>query len=323
MKAMRLAGHVRRRTTAFSLFVVGFMVSFAVGSLFATSADAYCRRHAVPGSGPSSEDEDPMDGTCHWKRGGLPVFWGSECVEYRVVVDPGLLSQQFTKEMADDIVKEAASAWTNAKCDARPPLPTRPSIRLANIDRERCLATERPGIHAQTANEIRFSDREPPEDPDVLATTWTHAFPASGELASAQVEVFRKVQDSSGPDLGSVCPRDVDMTDAQRRAYLVNVVRHELGHFLGFAHADTEDAVMDAIYPACDGASRLREDDRKAICETYPPDARVRQGCSVSVVQHESPRGQPEERGGGVVVSVVLGVTVLLRSSAKVRRRRR
>jgi hypothetical protein len=195
-------------------------------------------------------------------------------VEYRVVVEPELKSKGFTDLQAREIVQTATKAWILASCESKLSKQPSPSIKLLDVDEQRCAGGPL-GIAAETSNEIRFMDGDSP-DLGVLAKT-KRRFRASGALASSTIQVFR--QRGEGNQVA-----EERMTPEQLKDYRTNVVRHELGHFLGLAHSNVADSIMYFQYNS-QASVPLTADDRAAICEVYPPDAPPGQGCSVSAVE--------------------------------------
>jgi hypothetical protein len=116
-------------------------------------------------------------------------------------------------------------------------------------------------------NEIRFTDRPSPEG-SVLAKTNSKFDMKTGAIAESQIRIFRDAQYD-------------DFTKKETIARLKNIVRHELGHFLGLAHSNDSRAAMYAYYEP-KKTDALLEDDTAAICDAYNPDGPVNQGCDVA-----------------------------------------
>lgn len=244
-----------------------FAVLAGVVALFATApAEAFCRRTTTSNN---AESFDPAAiGRCDDAPNALPLYWAQSCVEYRVVVDPELETQgKMTQARAAEITHRAFESWSTAQCsstrgEARPP-----AIQLVDVAQSRC-----PGARWSGHNEVRFTAQ--PSDGDGLAVTDLAFDPATGGVMTAVTRVF-----DDYAHLGA--------SQAEVDASVAYIVRHELGHFLGLAHSEHEDAVMNASFRTST-TEALSEDDMRGICEAYGPDAPIGAGCAVALARPRS-----------------------------------
>jgi hypothetical protein len=249
---------------------------------FSPAAAAYCRKTT---NAPSDPSYDPSaTGVCGDGPHALPLYWAHPCIEYRITVADDLVeADTMTQARAREIVHRAAAAWEGARCDGAA---GGPRIRLVDVADARCAtATER------TTNEVRFVAT--PAQGAQLAVTDVSLGPDNGAILGATTRIF---------DVIATLGATPDETDPK----VEYIVRHELGHFLGLAHSEDTGAVMYARFQG--GTDALTEDDRRAICDAYDPQAPTGAGCRAAP-------GGPVH--GRVVAALLVGLGLL------VRRRRR
>ncbi|HSO33058.1 MAG TPA: matrixin family metalloprotease, partial [Labilithrix sp.] len=270
-------------------FILGALMGL-VAFVATLPAAAYCRKTTASDA---SESVDPARaGACESGAGStLPLYWTKSCIEYRIVVDPALEAKgTMTYARAADIVHRAAAAWATAQCPSASG-GTRPvAVQTVDVALGRC-ANERWSTH----NEIRFTTE--PSDGDTLAVTDLAFDAGTGSVLTAVTRVF-DVYDGLGA------------TPAESDPHVEYVVRHELGHFLGLAHSERSDAVMNARFRAR-ASDGLTADDVKGICDAYSADAPVGAGCGVA----REPRGLA---GPAVIVALALLVLLKRRRAAAV-----
>jgi hypothetical protein len=173
-----------------------------------------------------------------------------------------------TSARATELVHRATTAWNEAQCPSSGGGSRPAAIRTVDVATGRCE-----GERWTTHNEVRFTTE--PSDGDTLAVTDVTFDGANGGVLTAVTRVFDVYA-----DLGAT-PGEID----PRMEY---VVRHEMGHFLGLAHSEVTESVMNASFRARanDG---LTTDDLHGLCAAYSPDAPIGAGCGVAL-ERERPR---------------------------------
>jgi hypothetical protein len=225
--------------------------------------------------------------------GGTPLFWESSTVVIHLASSsvPGV-------EPADARAAFLSSlrAWSRAGgC-----------TRAVFVDGGEVtgLATNLERMSPDMENRVVFrADAWPAElGPETLALTSAVYRRTTGEIIDADIDMnaVDHAWSISTPPLDG--HDDVD-----------NTLTHELGHVLGFAHSEVEDATMYARAELAETSKRdLAEDDITAVCDVYPGGARrgPQSLCATG------PR-----REGGALSWLGLGMLVLLASRRRVTRR--
>jgi hypothetical protein len=242
------------------------MRAVLVGACLLTpgTASAYCVARGC--------DEDPSfnstfegptqclyEGHC-LVSGGVELHWPKSCISYGVQRD-GSESDDIDFDTARDIVAVAFDTWLSADCGGG----VGPSVAMKDMGAIDCHKAEYNQEQAN-ANVILFRDDDWPyvtSSFTALALTTLTYNVRDGEIYDADIEV-----NSFGTTL-SVMDDVVDY-DFQ------SIITHEIGHFLGLSHSNTEGATMWPDYQS--GHTELRDlddDDALGICAVYPPDEEV------------------------------------------------
>lgn len=212
-----------------------------------TVAHAYCRTTTQP----LPANYSPSRG-CFTQ--GLYIFWRNACVSYSI---NSAASRNIPYEDAKRIIDESFATWMNAACadgDA-------PGISVSNIGPSNC-GEVRYNVNSTNQNVIVFRDDVwPYNDPFSTLGLTTVTFNAeTGEIYDADMEINSSARNLSITD--QVPARGFD---------LQSVITHEVGHFLGLAHATDVRSTMYASYkPGSVALRTLSPDDVGGLCAIYP-----------------------------------------------------
>jgi MYXO-CTERM domain-containing protein len=223
----------------------------ALGALaFATEASAFCRSTTCRSTAtkPCNTDADgcPTDGS--------KLFWPTSCVSYAM---NELGTQDLDPGDTRAIIKKAFQAWSELPCPGG-------SASMTFQEREpvSCKVSEY-NKDGHNLNVILFQDDDWKYRgiDGTLAKTSVTYNDATGEIYDADIEV-------------NAANNTVTITDdpAKVEYDLQAILTHEVGHFIGIAHAPDFSAVMFASYsPGSVSQRTLTPDDVDAVCAIYPP----------------------------------------------------
>ncbi|HVU03926.1 MAG TPA: matrixin family metalloprotease [Polyangiaceae bacterium] len=235
---------------------VGALVSFATAR-----AHAFCRTTTCD---PKVEHCNKDSDGCVIE--GKPLIWREHCISFATQKDG---SKQVPYAVADGVFRAAFMQWAQANCGGE-----HPSFEVWDVGPVECNEPEFNDF-LPNANVWMFRDDSWPyhDDTQTLALTTVLFERGSGVILDADVEVnSHAMQITTGT------------TDVKRD--LQSIATHEAGHFLGLSHTLVKGATMQAQYTQGDLNYRsLSEDDRKAICDAYPPN-RVTPICSKPTPAH-------------------------------------
>ncbi len=282
------------------------MACVACSLSFASRASAFCRSRTEPAS---------VQGTCGTV--GAQLAWQGVCAGYsHFVTVPDEAGVTLDQVRAEAVT--AAARWHSVPCDAAM---TPPYYELRALTADRTSDTfvlSGYDARAPNANTVSFNTiwtLNGNHHLGTIAVTIVTFDRVSGEILDADVELnqFSDVNpDGFRFTVGMPQPNSAD---------LPTILTHEFGHFLGMAHSDQSTAVMWPEAGLGETRRDLRQDDRDAICDAYPPDrtpqltcnlvpfggfaltqqgARVVGGCAVSPSQPTNPR-----RGGAFAISLI------------------
>ncbi len=236
--------------------------------LGSSTAHAYCRTTTCDGKLEECQT-NPSNGC---PATGIPLYWPDTCVTFGVH-KAGSPRRGITFEEAQKAAEGGFASWIGAKCDASG---QRPSIGVVSKGELECDRVQynypAPGQDfppGPNANAIIFRDDTWPyfEDPSnermTLALTTITYLKDTGEIVDADIEI-----NSANVALST---SDTNITND-----LQAILTHEAGHFFGLAHSLVRGATMNKLYNVNVGDATFRslsDDDRRGICDLYPPGA--------------------------------------------------
>ncbi len=212
-----------------------------------TVAHAYCRTTTQP----LPANYSPSRG-CFTQ--GLYLFWRNACVSYSI---NHAASRNIPYEDAKRIIDDSFATWMNAVCADG----NGPGISVSNIGPANC-GEVRYNADSTNQNVIVFRDDGwPYDDPYSTLGLTTVTFNAeTGEIYDADMEINSSARNLSITD--QVPAKGFD---------LQSVITHEVGHFLGLAHATDVRSTMFASYkPGSVALRTLAPDDVGGLCAIYP-----------------------------------------------------
>ncbi len=225
-------------------------LALAVGFL-ASEVGAFCRTTTAP----LPPSYSPTRG-CYPE--GLPLFWRNACVGYSLQEDA---SSGISLEQATAAIDAAFATWTNTTCTASGAIV---GISASNLGPVSC-GEVRYNTDGPNQNVIVFREASwPYNDPNNTLGLTTITFNSEdGEIFDADMEI-----NATGGNLSIGDPVPAEGFD------FASVVTHEIGHFLGLAHATSSQSTMFASYrPGSSALRSLAQDDRDGLCAIYPTDA--------------------------------------------------
>lgn len=289
-----------------------FLAALLAGafSLSAIDAEAYCRSRTCKHT---LERSCRMEGSCIVE--GKVLYRPGSCASY-AVEESGSKKHSITPERFDELIQEAFDRWLTVDCgDGQPP-----SLDVVSLG---SVACDEVSYNSDSGNVGVFLFRQEwdLEDFDAFALTTTHYERTTGEIYDVDVEI-----NATLPEFVTEDPLDgVD---------LPSILTHEVGHFLGLAHASTPDAVMFPNYsPGVDNLRLLGADDVAGLCEIYPPGRKTssdrcapRHGfardCEFAPLDASGACAQTSGGTGGTLALLGVGFFALLGRVRRLRARR-
>jgi hypothetical protein len=279
------------RTTLAAASLVSAALAFGCGSSTGesigidhsanTGGNGYCRTTTCPVDG----NYPTADGRCEpddWSESAkcrnlpasnAPLFWRTSCVGYDL---NELASRHVSYDDVSIAVRGAFEAWLSASCPSDGTGPSHPSIDVRDLGAVSCAAHTYDAIGPNQNVIVFHDDTWPYEAADkkasgapkslTIAATRVTYNADSGEIYDADVEL--NSADYVLVPLDGTSPVGSDTFDLQ------TILTHELGHFLGLAHAPSPSAVMYASGDSTGSTSKreLAAEDVRGICAIYPPD---------------------------------------------------
>ena len=218
-----------------------------------TAAHAYCRTTTQP----LPANYSPSRG-CFTQ--GLYLFWRNACVSYSI---NHAASRNIPYDDAKRVIDESFATWMRATCADG----SAPGIAVSNIGPANC-GEVRYNADSPNQNVIVFRDDVwPYDDPYSTLGLTTVTFNAeTGEIYDADMEINSSARNLSITD--QVPAKGFD---------LESVITHEVGHFLGLAHATDVRSTMYASYkPGSSALRTLAPDDVAGLCAIYPNEVDAR-----------------------------------------------
>jgi hypothetical protein len=214
-------------------------------------ANAYCLTHGC--SDKKQQCEYDQNGCL---TTGPLLHWASGCVSFDVQ-RAGSPLRGISYDEAHEAIVAGFTQWLNADCGNG----QGPAITISDYGPVECRQAEY-NQEASNANIFMFRDDDWPYENaiDTLALTTLIFNADNGEIYDADVEV-NTVQ--SPMSTGQIGPTDIDFA---------SVITHEIGHFLGLSHSNSEGSTMMPSYaPGQTAMSSIEYDDVKGVCAALPP----------------------------------------------------
>ena len=252
-------------------FGLRVFVGVAILMFASSNASAYCRKRAIPlavrkkyasvvikafTNGVCEDDQVEEFKTYPW------IYWPSACTSFSVSTS---LPQTLSAEAASSLTALAFSQWSGSRCDEVVG-DARPSIDVRDLGTASCSTVGYDATGGPNQNLIVYQanwDKVKPNnlvsDADTLGLT-TVSYDDSGRILDADMRINMQINPATADPVAS------------EKWDLREIVTHEAGHFLGFAHSGEESAVM--YYSAVVGETKKRylaDDDRVLVCTTYRP----------------------------------------------------
>jgi hypothetical protein len=219
-------------------------ITFAVSA--PRAASAYCRSTAC-----RSEACQPDESGC--PRAGAPLWWASRCIGYSL---SRTLSAKVDREGSRAALRRAFATWAEVPCEGGGVA----SLTFAEQPEAYCSRTEYnangPNIHV-----VYFQDDlwQYLSLDNTLAKTTVTFSPSTGEIYDADIAINSSFN-------------EITLGDDNVEYDLQAVITHEVGHFIGLGHSDSDDATMHFSYtPGSTELRSLSRDDIAAVCDAYPP----------------------------------------------------
>jgi hypothetical protein len=235
-------------------------------STLSVDAAAYCRTSTEG----LKEGCRPAGSECC--TAGVPVYWPNACIGWSIDTTP-TVKRNISVAAAENTIAGAFDLWTNARCPGGEST-SRVSINAIKLPPVDC---DEAATHLAAPNQNVFMFRDSVwnhRDPDnVVALTTVSFDKRTGVIRGADTEF-------NSANINLVCPQPSDgapdcfgAPPAPKAFDFASVVVHEVGHFLGFAHSNSDKATMAAQYANGEYTLRtLTMDDITAVCGAYPPD---------------------------------------------------
>jgi len=239
--------------------------AFAAGS---ANAWAFCRSRTC----------DPFDPKQHCEMvdncvtNGHELWWASSCVSYDAQAD-GSPKLGIDADTVEEVVGRAFAPWLAADCGGGQPTMKVGTYGPVSCDEPENPDPKNPHQYNRTAekgaNVVMFRDDvwPYPGSTDAYALTTVTFDPSTGQIFDADIEI-----NSADFDIG------VDSATYD----LQSILTHEVGHFLGMAHAASANmtATMRQNWSGIGTDLRtLTDDDIAGMCDAYPPGGSAPADC--------------------------------------------
>jgi hypothetical protein len=221
----------------------------------AQPASAYCRSTTCP--------DCPRDVETGCLKGGKPLAWRSSCVSFSM--NEAALAG-YDMELAHDLLMRAFKTWQDVRCS---PDGAHPSITVEETFGPTLCTRVEFNPNQGNSNGILFREEwEHRGSGEALGVTKVSFDDATGAILDADMEI--------NASFHLLLPDDVQTKAIIVDQYdLLTILTHEAGHFLGLDHSRVAGSSMKLAFNSREVQRDLGEDDIKAICKLYPPDAKT------------------------------------------------
>jgi hypothetical protein len=224
-------------------------------------AEAFCRARTCDTTDPQQHCKIDTN-LC--VTSGYLLHWPTGCVTFDVQQD-GSPKLGISATAAAEATTAAFRAWKASDCNG-----AEPALEVGTFGPVACDES-RYNSAGKNANIVMFRDDTWPyqNSIDAYALTTVRFDPETGEIFDADIEV----NSAQFPIVADGSTNGVD---------LQSILTHEVGHFLGMAHAapSNPDATMRAGWNGMGTDLRTPSaDDQAGICDIYPPGTDVPTSC--------------------------------------------
>jgi MYXO-CTERM domain-containing protein len=224
-------------------------------------ASAFCRSRTCDAADPA---EHCVKDANLCVTSGRELHWDTSCITFDAQAD-GSPALGIDADALTTVIERAFASWLQAPCGKGTP-----SLEVATFGPVEC-AESKFKDDLKNANIVMFRDDvwPYPGSLDAYALTVVHYNTDTGQIVDADIEI-------NSADF------DLKTDDAGKGIDLQTVLTHEIGHFLGLAHAAPNNTSA-TMRPLWDGKGTdlrtLSPDDVAGICAIYPPDRRAPRTC--------------------------------------------
>lgn len=224
------------------LLAAGLIVALSLPA----SAGAYCRTTTCRTTAEKECAKDENDCVTE----GTPLVWPSRCIGFS-------FQAQGTAKLVPEDTKQAIlgafATWSEHPC----PDGSTASISISATTDVQCKLPQA-NKEGANVNVVFFRDDEwPYRGIDGTLATTTVTYDGDGTIWDADIAV-------------NAAFNDVTLSDTDAEYDVQSIVVHEVGHFLGLAHSDDEDALMAPTYSPGSVRRDVADDDIEALCAAYP-----------------------------------------------------
>jgi hypothetical protein len=193
---------------------------------------------------------------CRGDEVGLPLYWVSPCVNY-VVNDDGTsqFSDNGISEQTYEAIRASFQTWNDVSCS---------ELQMVDGGTTSVSIAEGPPMDGRDRlSLVVFRDEDwssvPGASSRSYALTSVSYLPDTGQILDADIEINSDIYELS------LTGDPIDM-----QVDLQNTLTHEVGHFLGLAHTEVQDATMFSQAPLGETDKRsLEQDDIDGVCAAY------------------------------------------------------
>lgn len=181
---------------------------------------------------------------------GTPLAWPSRCVGFSFQAQG---TAKLVPEDTKQAILSAFATWSEHEC----PDGSTASIAISATADVPCKLPQA-NKDGANVNVVFFRDDEwPYRGIDGTLATTTVTYDGDGAIWDADIAV-------------NAAFNDVTLSETDAEYDVQSIVVHEVGHFLGIAHSDDENALMAPTYSPGSVRRDVSDDDVDALCTIYP-----------------------------------------------------